>query len=127
MSGKVLVVGNQVGEADFLADRLRTKGYTVDVAYDIQGGFDMFGSTQHDLVITDLPSTDGYPLLRRVKERAREVRAERSLHAIDISSTSIEEVDAALKAGAASAYRKPYDIGVLMQRVDQLLDRSEDG
>lgn len=124
--GKILVVGSESDHVEGLASRLRTKGYAVDVAYGCHEGLGMFGSTEHDLVITELPDReDRHQLLRRVKERAREVRAERSLHAIDISSDSIEEVDAALKAGAASAYRKPYEIGVLMRRVDQLLDKPE--
>ncbi len=126
--GKILVVGSERGHVESLASRLRTKGYAVDVAYDGQDGLSAFGSTEHDLVITDLlDPQDRHLLLSRVKARAREVRSERSLHAIDLSPESLEDVGASERAGATTAYRKPYEIDVLMRRVDQLLDKPENG
>ncbi len=120
MAKRILVVDDARDQADFLARRLTTRGYAVDVAYDGQQALGMLESTDYDLVITDLlmPQRTGYTVIRTAKGS---IRKENNVPVIAVSASSQEDLDKARTIGAVSVYRKPYKIKVIMNRVGELI------
>ena len=104
-----------------VAERLRSEGFTVDVAGDGLAGVELVTSTSPDLVVLDLmlPGIDGLELCRRIR---------RELHTPVIMLTARDdEVDqlTGLAVGADDYLTKPFSQRVLVARVNAQLRRVE--
>ena len=104
-----------------VAERLRSDGFTVDVAGDGLAGVELVTSTSPDLVVLDLmlPGIDGLEVCRRIR---------RELHTPVIMLTARDdEVDqlTGLAVGADDYLTKPFSQRVLVARVNALLRRVE--
>jgi len=73
--GRVLVVEDEAYVRDSLAEMLRSRGFSVDVAESAPAALASLGRSPVDAVLTDfrLPGADGLELVRRVQATAPEV------------------------------------------------------
>jgi two-component system, OmpR family, alkaline phosphatase synthesis response regulator PhoP len=118
---RVLVIEDNEDLAFGLRTALEFDGYDVDVALDGAGGFALATTSRPDLVILDLmlPDTDGYTILRRLRERG-----ERG--PILILTARGEEADVVLgfSCGADDYVTKPFSTAELLARVRALIRRA---
>ena len=96
---------------------LERSGYDVIPSYDGVEALSQFQLEQPDLLITDLmlPGLDGYELCRSVRELSN--------IPILVVTGGIEKdgLDRAIRAGADSFLKKPFDIAELLAQIDALL------
>ena len=106
----VLVIDDDAGIRETLAEYLRAVGYHVDVAGDGVEGLERLSETRPDVILVDLrmPGMDG----RRFLELVRADPARRTLPVVLMSGTS-SAGEAATSADAV--LRKPFEL-------DELLD-----
>jgi DNA-binding response OmpR family regulator len=119
-ASRVLVVEDERSIASAVAARLRSEGYTVDVAFDGPSGLDAFARLQPDLVVLDLmlPGLDGIEVCQRMQaDRAVPVLM---LTARDSESDLIE----GLEVGADDYMTKPFSARELVARVHAILRRA---
>jgi two-component system cell cycle sensor histidine kinase/response regulator CckA len=120
----ILVVEDEELLVDLLKTVFETKGYQVLTAKDGLEALDVY--EQHgkeiDIILMDigLPKLSGWEVLQRMKEMNSKVRIILASGYIDPHSKS--EI---LKAGAKYFIQKPYVLKEVLQRVREVLDRSE--
>ena len=105
---RVLVVDDNVDNADSLATLVRMLGHEVAVAYDGQEAIEVAGRFGPDLVLLDigLPKLDGF----EVAERLRAGRDGAAMFLVAITGWSQdEEKERARKAGFDEHMTKPVD------------------
>ncbi len=126
MEGSVLVVDDTEANVDILVDALGD-AYDVSVALDGETALEDVAEDPPDLILLDImmPGIDGYQVLERV-------RAHRSASDLPIIMATAmgesENIVRALELGANDYVTKPYDLPVVLARVQtQLaLKRSRD-
>lgn len=109
--------------ADALAARLRSEGYTVEVAADGPGGVKLCDRMAPDLVVLDLmlPGLDGIEVCRRVQ-------ANRSVPVLMLTARDSEsDMIVGLEVGADDYLTKPFSPREMVARVKAILRRSERG
>lgn len=115
----VLVVEDEPGLADVLADYLTASGYAVSVANEGSGVVDLVRESPPDLVVLDLmlPGKDGLSI-------CREVRAFSAVPIIMITAR-VEEIDRllGLELGADDYICKPFSPREVVARVRAVLRR----
>ncbi len=111
---RVLIVEDEERIAAFIAKGLRSEGFTPTVARDGTTGLDLALSGEFDLVVLDLglPGTDGFTVLRRLREN-RPALPVLVLTARD----SVSDTVAALEGGAADHMTKPFRFAELVARI----------
>jgi DNA-binding response OmpR family regulator len=121
---KILIVDDYPNMVDMLSVRLRAAGFDVIAAYDGMAGLQMARHENPDLVILDvlLPKMDGFKICRMLKydERFRHIP-------VIMLTSRARDIDRkmGLDMGADDYVFKPYDPGELMQRIDKLLELSD--
>ena len=70
MSSRVLIVDDEFGLAEVLAEMLAELGHEVDLAFNGQSALEHIAAARPDLVLADvmMPIMDGPALLRRIRE-----------------------------------------------------------
>ncbi len=116
MSGRILIVDDEEGLREALAEKLRASGHDVETADSAESGLGRVGKFCPDLVLTDLrmPGMSGLELTGKLKELKPEIDV--------IVMTGHEEMSSAvdaMKAGAFDYLVKP----VRLARVEDLVDR----
>jgi two-component system response regulator AtoC len=101
---KILVVDDEEGLREFLAEALAGDGHAVDSRADGQEALDALARQSYDLLVTDLrmPNVDGLELLRRVRAELPEMEV-LVLTAYGSVDTAVE----AMKLGAFDYLQKP--------------------
>jgi DNA-binding response OmpR family regulator len=116
----VVVVEDERSIAEAVAARLRSEGYSVEVAGDGPSGVAVCERVQPDLVVLDLmlPGLDGLEVMRRV-------RADDRSSAIILLTAKGDESDRVigLRLGADDYVVKPFSPAELVARVDAVLRR----
>lgn len=100
---------------------LRKSGYAIDVAGDGEEGLWYAESHDYDAVILDimLPKLDGISLLRRLRERGRDV------HVLLLTAKdAVQDRVKGLRAGADDYLVKPFELDELLARVEALCRRA---
>lgn len=127
MSGRILVVDSDPVMARFLAADLALEGYDVQVAADgaLAGGWEQ---PEADLLLVDLdtvdvPGTDGFDVLRRL--RADPVTASLPVILLTARAGAADRA-LALGAGADDCVVKPFDTLDLVARIEGTLRRTAD-
>lgn len=122
MSGRLLLVEDEPGIADFLLRGLTDEGYQVRHAADGREGWRLMQQEDWDAIILDwwLPHEDGISLLRRFR-RAQQRTPVLFLTARDAVSQRVEGLD----AGAEDYLTKPFAFEELLARVRALLRRKD--
>lgn len=117
---KILLIEDERLLADSLRDFLQAKGFSVEVAYDGESGYDFAMLGIYDLLILDvmIPGLNGLQV-------ARQVRANR-VHTPILMLTAKSDVHdriAGLNAGADYYLTKPFDTRELLACINALLRR----
>jgi two-component system alkaline phosphatase synthesis response regulator PhoP len=120
MNEHILIIEDEEELCLTLGDRLRSEGYTVDIAADGRSGFEKATRLPFDLIILDimLPLRSGFDLCTDIR---REGFATPIL-LLSARSQAAEKV-VGLKLGADDYVTKPFDTFELMARIEALLRR----
>ena len=121
MSGRILLVDDERGMQIALEDRLKSEGYQVTVEGNGIRGEERAGSEQFDLVILDvmLPGRDGF----QVCQNLRGASIQTPILMVTARDTTIDTV-MGLRIGADDYLAKPFEMQVLIARIEALLRRA---
>ena len=119
---RVLVVEDEKLLAGYIAEGLRDRAMSVDVAHDGSTAWDKIVTDCYDVVVLDrdLPGTHGDEVCRRIMESGGRARV--------LMVTALAEVAArvsGLRLGADDYLGKPFDFDELVARIDALGRRSQ--
>ena len=113
-NAKILVVDDEPGLRDMLADALRMQGYKTEVAGDGQVALRDMQETHFDLVISDvnMPKVNGFELLERMRAAGNETP-------VLLLTARGDRADVAVgfRAGADDYVTKPFGLEELLLRV----------
>ena len=120
----VLIVEDEKHLADGLRYNLKAEGYKVDVAGSAEEAYPLLTDNQpaYDVVVLDvmLPGMDGFSLASRLRSQG---------HFVPIlmltARGQAEDVLRGFEAGADDYLPKPFDLSVLLARINALLRRRE--
>ncbi|MFC7738836.1 response regulator [Roseomonas sp. GCM10028921] len=119
---KILLVEDTEDIRDFLARRLRRRGFEVEVAQDGEAGVRAARDGSPDLVLLDMsmPVKDGWTA-------AREMRADPATASVPIIALTAHALggdqERALAAGCDDYHPKPVELPRLLEQVQALLVR----
>lgn len=124
MSKQVLIIEDESGIALMMEDRLRSEGYEV---VHCQSGLEGEAyASQHpvDVIILDvmLPGKDGYQVCSDLRSKGIQT----PIVMLTARSTNIDTV-MGLRLGADDYMTKPFDMSVLLARIEALLRRIDGG
>jgi DNA-binding NtrC family response regulator len=117
---KVMIVEDDAGLRDTLAQYLARLGYEVTTACDGGDAVERLDDAPPDLILTDIsmPDMDGLALLEQVKARYPET--------VVIMMTAFSSIDSAVEAmrrGAEDYLSKPLQLSDLQVRIERALER----
>jgi two-component system response regulator HydG len=116
---RVLVVDDEAGVRAGMKQLLETKGYSVTVAEDGVAALERMSELPPDVVVTDLdmPRMGGLELLKRLRERDREL-------AVIVATSAVEVQSAvnAMRAGATDYITKPVDLDELTLSIERSIE-----
>lgn len=111
---KILVVDDETGVRDMLADALRMQGYSTDIAADGHAALREIHEGHFDLVISDvnMPKLNGFELLERMRATGIETP-------VILLTARGDRTDVAVgfRAGADDYVTKPFGLEELLLRV----------
>lgn len=117
---EVLIVDDEKEVSEVFIALLNDKKIKTKVAYDGFGAGQMLGESMPDLVILDLhlPGVDGFEICRKIKQDKNLVRTK----VLAITGyDSPENAQKIFSCGADAYLAKPFDIGDLEKKIDELL------
>jgi len=120
-SERILLVEDEPGIALTLEDRLTAEGYAVTVRHDGIKGEEAARTGGHDALILDLmlPDRDGLTVCRNLR------RSGSTLPILMLTARGANlDVVVGLQQGADDYLTKPFDMGVLLARLEALLRRA---
>ena len=120
----VLLVEDQVLNADMLKRRLERRGFSVVVATDGVESLEMAEAETPDLILMDisLPRMDGWEATRELRRRP----ATRTIPIIALTAhTADSDREQSLSAGCDDYATKPIDFERLLEKMSQLLARGK--
>ena len=118
---KILVVEDDQMNASMISAVLEERGYRVVTAGDGDLGLAILEKNDDiDAVITDIfmPNREGIGFIRAVKSRYRNVKIAAMTGAINYESIFSTAED----FGADMTIKKPFDIDLFVEKIDELLD-----
>ncbi len=120
MSGRVLVVEDDVDTADYVAKGLREAGFTVEHVADGRDGLYMASSSAFDAIVMDrmLPGMDGLSVVRALRAAGVETPI-----LILSALGQLDERVMGLRAGGDDYLTKPFGFSELHARIENLLRR----
>ena len=120
MSGRVLVVEDDVDTADYIAKGLREAGFTVEHVADGRDGLYMASSSAFDAIVMDrmLPGMDGLSVVRALRAAGVETPI-----LILSALGQLDERVMGLRAGGDDYLTKPFGFSELLARIENLLRR----
>jgi len=120
VTGNILVVEDEAHLAQGLLFNLRAEGYTAELAVDGETALEMIAADSIDAIILDvmLPGRDGFSI-------AAELRAQQNFVPILMLTARgrPEDVLNGFSAGADDYLPKPFDLAILLARLNGLLRR----
>jgi len=118
---KVLIIEDEPGIQITLQDRLHIEGYEVSVESNGIQGEAAASSGSWDILLLDvmLPDRDGFTVCRNL----RSAGIETPILMLTARNTNLDTV-MGLRQGADDYLTKPFDMGVLLARMEALLRRS---
>jgi DNA-binding response OmpR family regulator len=119
---RVLVVEDEKLLAGYIAEGLRERAMSVDIAHDGSTALDKMVTDCYDVVVLDrdLPGTHGDEVCRRIMESGGRARV-----LMLTASAEVGERVSGLRLGADDYLGKPFDFDELVARLDALGRRSQ--
>lgn len=120
MSGRILVVEDDVDTADYISKGLREAGYTVEHVADGRDGLYLASSSAFDAVVMDrmLPGMDGLSVVKALRAGGVETPI-----LILSALAQLDERVTGLKAGGDDYLTKPFGFSELLARIENLVRR----
>lgn len=119
----VLVIDDDVGLCELVAEFLEPEGYKVEAVHDGETGVERALSGEHELVVLDfmLPGINGFEVLRRIRARSR-------LPVVMLTARG-DDLDriVGLEIGADDYLPKPFNPRELVARINAVLRRARPG
>ncbi|MBR8826830.1 MAG: response regulator transcription factor [Gomphosphaeria aponina SAG 52.96 = DSM 107014] len=117
---KILLVEDERHIAKALAEALKDKNYTVEIATDGEEAWELMQAFSYDLIVLDLmlPKLDGISLCKRL----RSAGDNRLILMLTAKDTSLDQV-MGLDVGADDYVVKPFELQALLARIRALLRR----
>jgi len=119
-NARILFVDDEEDLVDMVSLRLESSGYKVIRAYDGQEGLDKVRDENPDLIILDLmlPKIDGYKVCRMLKfdEKYKKIPV-----ILFTARTQAADVKLGAEVGADAYLTKPFEPGMLLAKVSELL------
>jgi DNA-binding response OmpR family regulator len=121
MDKRILIIEDEKALVMALQDRLESEGYTTASAYDGISGETMAMAETFSCIILDvmLPQKDGFQVCKSLRDR----KISTPILMLTARDTSIDTV-MGLKLGADDYVAKPFDMQVLLARVEALVRRT---
>lgn len=118
--GRVMVVDDEESIREVLSNYLESLGYEVQTASDGQDALGKFEPGAYDLIVSDLlmPVVDGLELLRKVREKDRDV-----IFLMITGYPSIETAVEAIKKGAYDYITKPFHMEDVRIRIERSFEK----
>ena len=118
---EILIIEDEPGVQITLEDRLTAEGYNVSVRGDGIEGEAEAVTARYDLILLDvmLPGKDGFSICRDL----RKAGIETPILMLTARDTNIDTI-MGLRVGADDYLAKPFDMQVLLARIEALLRRS---
>lgn len=118
--GRIMVVDDEENIREVLLNYLETLGYEVLTASDGADALTKFEVGAFDLIISDLlmPNIDGLELLRKVREKDRDV-----VFLMITGYPSIETAVEAIKKGAYDYITKPFHMEDVKIRIERSFEK----
>jgi len=117
---RVLVIDDDVGLCELVAEYLEPEGYRVEAVHDGEAGVERALSGEHELAVLDvmLPGINGFEVLRRVRARSSRLP-------IVMLTARGDDVDriVGLEIGADDYLPKPFNPRELVARINAVLRR----
>lgn len=119
---RVLIIEDEPGLRMTLEDRLSVEGYTVTLVADGVKGEEAAKSGSFDIILLDLmlPGRDGFAVCKNI----RETGIKTPVIMLTARNTDLDTV-MGLRQGADDYVAKPFDMGVLLARMEALLRRTD--
>ena len=119
---RVLLVDDEVDFVETLAERLRTRGMTVEVATSGQQAIDKTDEHSFDAVVLDLamPGMDGIATLKKLLAKNRDLQV-----MLLTGQATVKSAVEATNLGALDVLEKPTDIETLMEKIGQAHSKTE--
>ncbi len=123
MTASILVVDDEVGMRDMLRWELSAQGYQVTTTVDGQEAIDLVGTTEFDVVFTDLkmPRAGGLEVLRAVQELAPGTAVIIATGFADASS-AVE----CMRLGAFDFIQKPFHTAEALASIARAVARTRE-
>lgn len=120
IKAKILLVEDDDNLGFVIKDNFEVAGFKVIWAKDGEAGFDAFCKDQFDLCVLDvmMPKVDGFTLAQQIKE----VKANIPLIFLTAKSLDQDKIKG-FKLGADDYISKPFNMDILLLRVQALLNR----
>lgn len=117
---RILIVEDEKKMASFLERGLKEEGYTVDIVYDGETGWECAMTNEYDLLILDwmLPKMSGVELCGKLRNAGKTVSV-----LILTAKDSVEDKIKGLDQGADDYLTKPFSFEELLARVRALSRR----
>jgi two-component system response regulator CpxR len=117
---QVLVIDDDVGLCELVAEYLEPEGYKVEAVHDGEGGVERALTGEHALAVLDvmLPGINGFEVLRRIRAQSR-------LPIVMLTARG-DDVDriVGLEIGADDYLPKPFNPRELVARINAVLRRA---
>ena len=119
MTGKILIVEDDVITRRNLSALLSDEGYDVDQAGDGVQALEILAGRPVDLVLSDIvmPRMDGLKLLQQLQFMAPQIP-------VVIMTSYVSDSLSSVPAGAAEFIRKPFVLDDLLFKVQRALDKA---
>lgn len=118
---RILLVEDEENFGSLLQNYLRLSNYSVDWMKDGSLGYSAFMKSHYDLCILDvmMPNMDGFSLAEKIKAKRKETPI------VFLTAKSMkEDMIRGYKIGADDYLNKPFDIEVLLLKLDVIFNRS---
>lgn len=117
---KILVVDDEINIRELLEDLLRAKGYEVSTASNGEDALKMLKCECYDLIISDvkMPVKDGVAFFKELVDVNPSMK-----NRVMFVTGNMDEIEGFLKGTGLRCIHKPFDIGELLDVVDEFIHR----